>query len=375
MEEQEGKLKILHVIDHLGSGGAEKNAVLLANATTNCYDDYRVTLCSVRSIYNDLEELVDKRIRIIRMNRGLRSISDLILLIRYYSLIKKGGFDLVHCHNTTVKYLVVVRFFLKFNLIWHDNFGRTDTKLAQRNPKLYKLILNRLSMYIGVNSKLMNWAENVAPDVDKLYLTNFAMDNLLNKDEGNKYRLPGLRSERVICLANLRRQKNHLLLIQAWKKYLERTNNNHYLILAGLAPDRQYLLEIISKIESLSLQDNVVYLGSVTDPSYLLKQCSVGVLSSDSEGLPLALLEYGIAELAPIVTDVGQCSEVVQHEINGLLVNPGSIDDFSAAIGKVMDNRQYKEKLAANFAASIRRQYTVKEVLNKLIIGYQNILR
>ena len=59
-------------------------------------------------------------------------------------------------------------------------------------------------------------------------------------------------------------------------------------------------------MEEYNLNDIIQIAGSVVDTSSLLASADIGVLSSIFEGLPLSLLEYGLAGLPVVVTDVGQ---------------------------------------------------------------------
>ena len=68
---------------------------------------------------------------------------------------------------------------------------------------------------------------------------------------------------------------------------------------------------------------------------HFLHGADCGVLSSVSEGLPVSLLEYGMAGLPVIVTDVGQCAEVVGNGRFGRVVPPGKPN--SDGKGIIMD--------------------------------------
>jgi glycosyltransferase involved in cell wall biosynthesis len=52
----------------------------------------------------------------------------------------------------------------------------------------------------------------------------------------------------------------------------------------------------------------------------ILSQSTIGILTSASEGLPLALLEYGMAKIPVVVTNVGEMPAIVRDDINGYVV-------------------------------------------------------
>ncbi len=82
--------------------------------------------------------------------------------------------------------------------------------------------------------------------------------------------------------------------------------------LVGKDFNDDYSLKLNNLIESLDLKKNIFLYGSKPDISNILRQCEIGLLSSKSEGLPLALLEYGLANLPVIATKVGECESVIK---------------------------------------------------------------
>src|SRR5690606_31080161 len=118
---------------------------------------------------------------------------------------------------------------------------------------------------------------------------------------------------KIICVANLRPQKDHLNLITAFQMLAPELNVSLHLI--GEDPGTEYSASVHTAIENSPVNNKIFFYGSQAEIIYLLKQADLGVLSSRSEGLPLALLEYGIAGLPVVCTAVGQCREVVGNEI------------------------------------------------------------
>ena len=59
--------------------------------------------------------------------------------------------------------------------------------------------------------------------------------------------------------------------------------------------------------------------GKIGADWFLNSKHTIGVLASKFEGLPVALLEYGLAKLPVVITDVGECNKVVTHLKDGLV--------------------------------------------------------
>ena len=104
----------------------------------------------------------------------------------------------------------------------------------------------------------------------------------------------------------------------------------------GLAKIRTHLAEpgtprsgrgaLEAQAARLSLGRRVRFLGKRTDVARVLAAADIGVLCSDREGTPLAVLEYMQAGLAIVATAVGGIPAAVRHEQEGLLVPPGSAE-------------------------------------------------
>ena len=75
---------------------------------------------------------------------------------------------------------------------------------------------------------------------------------------------------------------------------------------------------------------------SRTDVADLRAAATVGVLSSDFEGMPLAVLEYMAAGLPVVATDVGGLPEIVRHGETGFLVAPRDPAALAERIGHLL---------------------------------------
>ena len=148
--------------------------------------------------------------------------------------------------------------------------------------------------------------------------------------------MPGKPGRRIVCVANFRPQKDHPNLLNAMAMVKDSVPDAH-LLLAGEAADDDYKAGLAARIAELGLEGNVTWLGARRDVPAILAQCDVGVLSSRSEGLPLALLEYGAAGLATVATAVGESAEVLGSGASGVLVPPGCPEALANAIIRLLE--------------------------------------
>jgi glycosyltransferase involved in cell wall biosynthesis len=77
----------------------------------------------------------------------------------------------------------------------------------------------------------------------------------------------------------------------------------------------------------------------------LYAESSIFVLSSTSEGMPMALLEAMSRGMAIAATAVGGVPEVLEDEVEGLLVSPGDIVALADALARLAADRDLRERL------------------------------
>jgi glycosyltransferase involved in cell wall biosynthesis len=87
----------------------------------------------------------------------------------------------------------------------------------------------------------------------------------------------------------------------------------------------------------LGIVDNVEFTGHRDDVSELLRRSKVFVLTSQSEGMPIALLEAMGCGVPPVAADVGEVSDVVVSGVNGWLVRPNDLEEYVQRITELLD--------------------------------------
>ena len=143
-----------------------------------------------------------------------------------------------------------------------------------------------------------------------------------------------LRSEEfvLVCAARLSEEKGLDILLLAMSRLLDR-NVHCKCVIVGDGQDREKLSQ---QIRALGLADHVFMVGFQEDVRSYLLAGNAFVLTSHKEGLPLAVLEAMACGLPCIVTDVGGNAEAVAHNVNGLVVPAGSVDEVVEAISSLL---------------------------------------
>ncbi|HUI06182.1 MAG TPA: glycosyltransferase [Verrucomicrobiae bacterium] len=357
---------VLQVCDSLAAGGMERVAVNLANALPP--DGYRSHVCATR-VEGPMADFVLPHVgRICLRRTGRLRPAAVRTLVTY---IRENEIQILHAHGTSLFLSALASMIDPYPLvIWHDHFGRYATE--ERPVWIYRLAAKRVTAVITVNHPLATWArKRLHVPADRVsYIPNFVC---VPADGEEPAVLPGQSGFRIVCVANFRPQKDHMNLLEAMRLVLRRMPDAH-LILLGHGTKTACFQQIQGEIGKNGLMGNVSVLGPRNDVNAVLRGCDLGVLSSTSEGLPLALLEYGMARLPVIATRVGQCEEVLSGGRCGVLVPPRDAKQLADAIATLLASAEKRRELGRRLNARVLRAYSSEKVIQQVTEVYEMAL-
>jgi glycosyltransferase involved in cell wall biosynthesis len=358
-------MRILQIIDSLEAGGAERMAVNYANALSKKVEFSG--LVATRQQGPLMKQINDKVSYLFLDKKGSL---DLKAVFRLKAFVKMNKITIIQAHSTSF----FTAFLLKLlcpsvQLLWHDHYG--DSEYLNIRPSwTLKVVLPFYTGIISVNQKLKDWAKNQMYFKNTLYLPNFTSDESIMHGETT---LEGIEGKRIICLANLRVQKNHFLLLEVAKR-LKNSNPDWTFHLIGKDSEDYYSAALKKGVLELGLDGTVFIYGSKSDISSILKQCSIGVLTSHSEGLPVALLEYGLHKKAVVVTAVGEMYSVIQNRFNGFIVQGQNPDLFYDALLQLIDNEYLRIELGKSLYDTILKKYSEETVMEQYLNWLQSTI-
>jgi len=356
------QISVLQLIDSLQVGGAEVLAVNIANAL------YKVEiasyLCSSRK-EGPLKENIEPSVGYLFLER--KRIVDLKAIKKLKNYIKKNDISIIHAHSTSYFLAICVKFiYPKLKIIWHDHYGKSE--LLKNTSRLSIQFLSFLfNGVISVNSILFEWSKKYLIVKRVFFLNNFPVFMDLRKSTV----LKGAKRNRIIHVAGFRKQKDHLTLLNAFKIILnqEPTSSLH---LIGKVYKGIYSDSIKTFISEHNLSKHVFLYDVRSDIKNILDQADIGVLSSESEGLPISLLEYGLAKLPVVVTNVGDCAVVVTNK--QVVVPAKRSDKLADAIVCLIKDQELRDKVAFDLHAEVLKNYAIENSIKKIIKIYTTVI-
>lgn len=355
------KIKVAQLVDSLDLGGTERMSVNIANSLA----DYGIEshLLVTRRL-GGLSSFVQAKVYLKAFDK--KSKLDFIAFLNLLRHLKKINPDILHVHQTSIFWAILLKPFLpRTKLIWHDHFGQSEM-LEIYPRKEMNWMMPSIDAIITVNDKInLYWKERFPKRADEIFfLANFPeFIDITRKPAQN-----GIFS--IINIANFRKQKDQLTLLDALS-IIKQKGYPFRAFLIGEFVEQDWLELVKLRISDLKLNTEVQIVGPVTQLIPYLEMADLGVLSSESEGLPVALLEYGMAGLPTISTQVGQCDQVLGYGNYGWVVPSKSPTQLAGAIEEVILNPENAESKGQQLKKHIRRNFGPENFMAE----YREILR
>jgi glycosyltransferase involved in cell wall biosynthesis len=175
----------------------------------------------------------------------------------------------------------------------------------------------------------------------------------------------------VVAVGNLYPVKGHHHLIDAAALLAERHPTLHVAI-AG----RGDLAESLrAQARDRGIDHRVHLLGLRSDVAAVLAAADVFVLPSLSEGLPLALLEAMWAGLPIVASNVGEVAVALCDGEVGELVEPGDAAMLAGVLDRVLNDPGHARRLGDGAARRARAEYDITRMVGRYVELYQRSIR
>lgn len=163
----------------------------------------------------------------------------------------------------------------------------------------------------------------------------------------------------LVCVARLSEQKRVDILLRALARVL-REGVRCKCIIVGDGPLKDQLFE---QTRSTGLSENVFFEGFQEDVRPYLQACSAFILTSDTEGLPLSILEAMACGVPCIVTNVGGNAELITNGVHGLIVPRGAVDAIADGIAYLANHPQELSNMAKMARARVCETFDIENAM------------
>ncbi len=239
--------------------------------------------------------------------------------------------------------------------VYPNSLGLQSYILEQRLAKKEKLKVIGHGSSNGIDTVYFDKTNEVVEQADKIK---------------NKY---NLHNTFVFCfVGRVVKDKGVNELLGAFQKLSEEYDHIRLLIVGSF----EETLDPISTQAHSILKTNkqIFHVGFQNDIRPYLAASDCFVLPTYREGFPNVVLQACSMQLPCIVTNINGCDEIIEHNVNGLIVEPKNIEMLYNAMRKFLEDVTLSKVLSSNTRKSVIEKYDRKAFFQSLLKEYQEVL-
>ncbi|WP_264553437.1 glycosyltransferase [Flavobacterium sp. N2038] len=363
-------MKILHVINNMVTGGAEKlllDTIPLFNVK-NCQVDLLLIDGTDYPYLKKLKEFNNCNIYYLNS----KNIYSPLNIFRIIPFLRK--YDLLHVHLFPAQYWVAFAKLISFSntkLVFTEH----STSNRRMENRLFRLIDKQIY-------KIYHKVVCISSEIKKVLMLHanlnesklVIVENGINLDLFNRSAAIKKNSiDKNLCdndivliqVAGFRYQKDQVTTV----KSLQYLPINVKLVLVG---DGEFKEDLKKLVDDLNLIDRVFFLGIRLDVPVLMKSSDIVVISSHWEGMPLSVIE-GMAAKKPVVaSNVAGVTQLVDGF--GILFEKGNEIELAEKIKTLLVDDIYYRKIAER-GFERAKKYDINCMVDQQINLYKELLK
>lgn len=360
------KIKVLHVIDELSAGGAEKMLVLAANGfVERGYEIGVVTLINPGVMAKTLSP------NVVHYSLSRTSRLDWTSLLKLNRIART--YDLVHVHLKHTLKFVFLSWLLqpyKSKILLHDHSG--DVLVSKRNvyPFVMRWWIKGL-YYLGVSKGLTRWAltvYNIKPE------HSFNLPNVISDQPFqffNAKKKVDCDYIKLVVVSNFRSIKNLEFSIRLVHFLNVHRGIKIRLTIYGQPVEKATHESILNLMEMLKMSDLVTLDSTKSNVVPFLREFDMAIHCSFAETGPLCLLEYMSVGLPFLTINRGHVPLDIKGVFDEMVIDNFSLENWADRFRILYDRReQYPKELRDYFD----QKYSAETYYNKLNFVYSKIL-
>ena len=361
-----GKHTILHLIAPTILGGAERvvinNVELLDN---NKFTSVIGCFVSVKRLDNLFVKELEKR----HINHHMilmKSTFDLKNIYQIITLIQRNNIDILHTHGYRSDIIGLICAKITGHPIISTVHGWTPTTFKVRIYEMFDRIALFFFNYIVSVSKEIELSllrSHISKTKIKLIPNAISCDKMEKSGYDIRKELGINKSTRIIgTIARLSKEKGIEYLLEAFI-VVQRAFRDTKLLIVGEGGEKDKLVMLSNKE---CLRGNVIFYGFESDVGKIYSNIDVFVLSSISEGTPMSLLEAMAFGVPVVATNVGEVSNIINNDINGILVEARDVKGLAAGILDILFNPEKAKRMIIAGRETIELRYNSKKWIKEI---------
>lgn len=308
-----------------------------------------------------------------------------------YGSLMKGGFDVMHtqclrCFQSDVAAYVSKKTDIPLVITSHGSLGsilshqlsfKQRTLHAWHNP-LDSRIMKVAKRMIATNEFEKSLYQKYGIEEEKIVLIPVGVDFREFEGTDSDFRKQaGIGEEEIVLLFVGRYNpfKGLDTLVKAFTTFVSKGYSGPRVRLVLIGRDDGYYSELLDLVKTHDATNSVMVLENqpreVIVSAY--KVCDIFMLPSHYDTFPVTMLEAFACGKPIIASRVGGIPEVVKHDENGLLVEPGSPEPLAEAIRTLVQDDSRRKTLGQK-GKELAEKYNIVNIARKMIEMYAEIV-
>lgn len=310
-------------------------------------------------------------------------------ILRQFKNVK---FNLIHAQNGFPSGYVAMLLSQKWKIPYMITSHGMDTyrcfpnsyELGESYPfsakvvKCFKEAMSNADCVAGVSHDFSAFLNKISPEIEVTSTPNSYNYKLFKKIKNNNFRKElNIPDDEFIILATgyFIKRKAHEDIIQA-VSLLEKYNSKMKIVIIGGGPLEKYLIDLA---KHLNISDKLVLINNIPQASLVkwYNIANVFVFPSLYEPFGLGLVEAMACGTPAIATYTWGPNEIIEHGVNGLLVNKKSPSEIADNIKYLYENQEERKVMGNKAAKSVFQKYAKKnydllEIYKQVIARYES---
>ncbi len=370
------RIRVVHLINHLGRGGSERQLVLLLRHLDPERFTHRVVVFNPSSNKVWDETLAQLGVEVVVLPESCRGVGRrLVFLARRLRRFRPHVVQSWTVHDNP--YAGLLGRWLGAPVRWGCLRGSLDSPALRALPGLVRYLILRSVDRVVVNSRALVGELTAAGyrQARVIVLPNCVETEVATAPADLSAFGLGGDEPLVGTVGNLRRIKNHEMFVRAMAEVLPRYPRARALIVGQpLASEPGYPSELEAEIRRGGLEGRVVLTGFQSDVPAIMKRLGVLCLTSHSEGSPNSVLEAMVAGRPVVAVRVGGVPDLVRDGENGFVVEPGDTGALASAVGRLLADPELAAEMGAAGRRRAVREYGCGQAAARLASLYEQAL-
>jgi len=369
-------LRVMHVISGLAVGGAERN---LLNLVTDKSHPEIIHIIVCRRLSGGLyQDFVDAGIELIGLRQASYALYNPLRwreISEIAQLVQDKQIDILHAHCPPSLFFVPLAA-RKAKCRCVVSVHALRKQLSFFEYRQIFPVTRWVDRYVEGSAAVHEDLHRAGISARQLEYVPYGVDgalfasNTLEMRESFRKKY-GISNDSIVAcrIARFHSQKGFDTLLRMVPKIVA-SLPQFRLVLVGDGPEMPYLKQLVLE---LGIRDFVLFTGFFLQTEAVYAASDLVLITARTEALGISQLEALAAGKAIVSFDVGGLDEVLEHDVNALMVEPGDSAAFIDAVLDLAADKSKQQRFAQQSQKRFQQTYSVEAMRNGIIDTYRSI--